>query len=136
MNCMKHPESPAAATCSACAESFCNSCLVTIKGVKYCAECKTTALKGDAVAMAQGPLGVCEEANQALKYALIGIICFGIILEPIAIVKALKAKRIIAENPRLEGAGKATAALIIGCAALGLWILSIILKVNAASSAR
>jgi len=132
MNCIKHAAVAAAGTCAACAEPFCSACLVPIKGAKYCAECKTSALKGDSVASNQGPVGVCEEANEALKYALIGIVCFGIILEPIAISKALKAKKMIAENPRLEGSGKATAALIIACAALGLWVLGVIARVSAA----
>lgn len=132
MNCIKHAAVAAAGTCAACAEPFCNTCLVPVKGAKYCAECKTSAIKGDAVAANQGPAGVCDEANEALKYALIGIVCFGIILEPIAIAKALKAKKMIRENPRLEGSGKATAALIIGITALGLWVLSIIARIAAA----
>jgi hypothetical protein len=132
MNCIKHVTAAAAGTCAACAEPFCSPCLVTVKGAKYCSECKNTAIKGDAVGSAQGPVGVCQEANDALKYALIGIVCFGIILEPIAISKALKAKKMIAENPRLEGSGKATAALVIACAALCLWVLGMIARVTAA----
>ena len=131
MNCIKHAELPAVATCSACAESFCSQCLVTIQGAKYCAECKKSALGKDAIASNDGPVGVCEEAGQALKYALIGILILGIILEPIAISKALKAKKMIAQNPRLEGAGKATAALVIGITALSLWLLGIIANVAA-----
>lgn len=132
MNCIKHAQSPAVATCSACAESFCNLCLVTVKGAKYCADCKGSAIKGDAIASSQGSAGVCQEAGEALKYALIGIVCFGIILEPIAIFKALKAKKMIAENPRLEGAGKATAALFIAIAVMIIWVLGLIARVSAA----
>ena len=62
---------------------------------------------------------------------LIGIFCLGIILEPIAISKALKAKKMIAMNPQLIGSGKATAALIIACVALLLWVLGIIARVAA-----
>ena len=65
----------------------------------------------------------CKEAGEALKYSIIGIFCFGIILEPVAISKALKAKKMMAMNPRLTGSGKATAALIIGIVALLLWII-------------
>lgn len=132
MNCLKHPKTPAVAACAACAESFCNLCLVTVKGARYCADCKSVALSAGPMGMHQGPAGVCEEANQALKYAIIGIFCFGIILEPIAIHKGFQAKKMIAENPRLEGAGKATAAIIIGFIALGLWVLSIIARVTMA----
>lgn len=71
----------------------------------------------------------CKEANEALTYSIIGVFCFGIILEPIAIMKALKAKKMIAMNPRLTGSGKATAALIIGIVGLILWILGMITRV-------
>ena len=132
MNCMKHAAVTATGTCAACAEPFCDSCLVKVKGATYCGECKMSAIRGDAVASNTGPVGVCQEANEALKYALIGIVCFGIILEPIAISKAFKAKKMIAANPRLEGSGKATAALVIACIALCLWVLGLIARVAAA----
>ena len=72
----------------------------------------------------------CPEANEALKYAIIGIFCFGIILGPIAISKALKARKMIAMNPRLAGSGKATAAIVIGSIALVLWALSMIARIS------
>jgi hypothetical protein len=112
---------PAIASCTGCAENFCGNCLVDIGGKKYCAQCKTMAVSADA-----GPRGVCEEAGSALKYAIIGIFCFGIILEPIALIKALNAKKQIAANPNLEGSGKATAAMIIAIISLVLWVLGII----------
>jgi hypothetical protein len=74
----------------------------------------------------------CKEAGEALTNAIIGIFCFGIILEPIAISKALKARKMIALNPRLTGSGKATAALIIGIVSLVLWIIGIIAKISSA----
>ena len=55
----------------------------------------------------------CKQASDALKIAIIGLIFFGIILEPIAISKALKAKKMISDDPRLTGLGKANAAIII-----------------------
>jgi len=134
MDCIKHAAVAAAGTCAACAEPFCNLCLVPVKGAKYCAECKTTAIKGDAVAANMGPAGICEEAGEALKYALIGIPCFGIILQPIALSKALKAKKRIRENPRLEGSGKATAAMIISIAYLSLALLGLISNFIAAAN--
>jgi hypothetical protein len=70
----------------------------------------------------------CATADEALKYALIGLICFGIILEPMAISKALKAKREIAADPQLTGEGKANAALIIAIIGLGLWVLGMIAR--------
>jgi hypothetical protein len=70
----------------------------------------------------------CKEADEALKYAIIGIFCFGIILEPIAISKALKAKKMLSLNPRLTGSGKAQAALIIGIVGLVLWALGMVFR--------
>lgn len=75
----------------------------------------------------------CKEANEALTYAIVGIFCFGIILEPIAISKALKAKKMMQMNPRLAGSGKATAALVIGIVGLLLWVLGIITRATSAS---
>lgn len=72
----------------------------------------------------------CKEANEALTYAIIGIFCFGIILEPIALVKASKAKKMMALNPRLSGSGKVTAAYVIAIVGLVLWVLSIIYRVS------
>ena len=77
----------------------------------------------------------CKEAKSALTYAIVGIFCFGIILEPIAFFKALQAKKLIKEDPRLTGDGKATAALIISIVSLVLWIVSIVAQVVMMSSA-
>jgi hypothetical protein len=74
----------------------------------------------------------CKEADEALKYAIIGIFCFGIILEPIALVKASKAKKMMALNPRLSGSGKITATYVIASVALVLWVLGVIVQVSAA----
>jgi hypothetical protein len=72
-----------------------------------------------------GPIP-CKEATEALIYAIIGLFCCGIILGPIAIFKALNAKKLIQANPQLTGSGKATAALIIGILGVIGWVVSII----------
>ena len=130
MNCKNHPDVRAAGRCSGCAETFCRNCLVDIKGQKYCASCKVMALQGQAGVVPEEATLPCREADEALKYAIVGLICFGIILEPLAIQKALKAKKMIEANPRLTGSGKATAALIIGCIGLLFWVLGVIAKVS------
>ena len=127
MQCKNHPEVPAADRCAGCAESFCNDCLVELQGQKYCASCKSLALRGATPIVEEATIP-CKEAKDALTYSIVGIFCFGIILEPIAISKALKAKKMIAMNPRLTGSGKATAALIIGIVALVLWVLGMIAR--------
>ena len=83
------------------------------------------------------PLGVeeptipCKEATEALTYGIIGLFCFGIVLGPVAISKALKARKMIAMNPRLAGSGKATAGLILGTLALVFWVIGIATRVAA-----
>jgi len=75
-----------------------------------------------------GPKRTAPEAKEALKYALIGLICLGPVLGPLAIVKGTSAKKTIAINPMLEGEGLATAAQIIGgIEVLGfvIWIVSL-----------
>jgi hypothetical protein len=124
MNCKNHPDVAAVDRCAGCAEPFCPNCLVDIQGKKYCGSCKVMAIQGQPVA--EAATMPCKEADEALKFALIGLICLGIILEPIAISKALKARKMIAMNPQLTGSGKATAALIIAIVGLLLWLLGVV----------
>lgn len=131
MQCTNHPEITASARCEGCAEGFCQSCLVTVAGKRYCAKCKTMAVTDAPVVEANTM--PCPEAGEALKYAIIGLFCFGIVLGPIAISKALNAKRLIAANPSLTGGGKATAALVIGISELVLWVLGTIARVSGRS---
>jgi len=126
MECKNHPGVQAVDRCTGCAEAFCANCLIEMQGKQYCGSCKVIAVKGQPV-IEEATLP-CKEAGEALKYAIIGIFCFGIILEPIAISKALKAKKMLDTNPRLTGSGKATAALIIGIISLLLWVLGLIGK--------
>ncbi|MBL7220657.1 MAG: hypothetical protein ISS69_11130 [Phycisphaerae bacterium] len=128
MGCKNHPNVVAADRCAGCAESFCQDCLVDIGGQKYCGSCKVMALQGRPVAAAATT--PCKEADEALKYAIIGIFCFGIILEPMAIAKALKAKNLINASPNLTGSGKANAALIIGIVGLILWVLGLFMRIS------
>ena len=80
------------------------------------------AVKGPPI-LEDDPTVPCPEADEALKFALFSIFCVGIILAPIALVKASKARQLIAANPRMQGSGKVTAAIVISCCVLGLWIL-------------
>ena len=76
-----------------------------------------------------GPKETLPEAKEALKYAIIGIFCFGFVLGPLAIVKGTSAKKAIAMDPRYEGEGMATAAQIIGgivCLLSLLYIIGLI----------
>ncbi|HEX9045386.1 MAG TPA: hypothetical protein VF988_00045 [Verrucomicrobiae bacterium] len=129
MQCKNHPDVTAVDRCAGCAEPFCGDCLVDIHGQKYCGACKTMALRGAGPVIAEEATIPCKEASEALTYAIIGLFCFGIILEPVAISKALKAKKMMELNPRLTGSGKVTAALIIAVIGLLLWILGLVARV-------
>jgi hypothetical protein len=132
MQCKNHPEAEAVERCAGCAEPFCSDCLVEMHGQKYCGSCKVMALRGQPVVVEEATVP-CKEANEALIYALVGLVCCGIILEPIALSKASKAKKMIEMNPRLQGSGKVTAAYIIACIGLGLWLLGMIIRFAAVS---
>jgi predicted RNA-binding Zn-ribbon protein involved in translation (DUF1610 family) len=88
-------------------ETFCPTCGDVVTG--YCFRCQNLA-ETDYT----GPKQTSAEAKEALRYAIIGIFCFGFILGPLAIIRGTSAKKTIAQNPRLEGEGIATAAQIIG----------------------
>jgi hypothetical protein len=128
MQCKNHPDIEALDRCVGCAEAFCENCLVAIKGQKHCADCKHMAVTRPPSISEEGSIP-CKEAAEALTYAILGIFCFGIILGPIAISKANKAKMKIAADPRLTGSGKATAATIIGVLVLVLWVLGMLARV-------
>ena len=127
MDCHNHAGVAAVATCAGCAEPFCGNCLVDLKGAKYCASCKTMAVPADAAPI----LHECKDASEALKFALIGIVCFGIVLEPIAISKAIKARAAIAADPTLGGSGKATAAIVIAVVVLVVWVIGMYARFSA-----
>lgn len=124
MECKNHPSVEAAGQCSRCGNSFCPNCLVEIQGQKFCERCKSAATQGQPL-VEEATLQF-KEANDALTYSIVGLFCFGIILEPIALSKALKAKKMIDQNPRLQGSGKVTAAIVISIIGLSLWAIKIL----------
>lgn len=73
-------------------------------------------------------VGECPQAATALKYAIVGLFCFGVVLGPLAIKNALDAKRIIAQNPGMGGEGKATAALVIGVIDVIFFVLGVVIR--------
>jgi hypothetical protein len=124
MDCKNHSGIEASDRCAGCAEGFCLNCLVELSGQNYCKECKYMTVKEPPVI--EKATTPCKEASDALKYAIFGLFCFGIILGPIAISKARKAKETINADPKLAGSGKATAAIIIGSLSLIIWLLNIL----------
>jgi hypothetical protein len=132
MNCRNHEGVPAEDRCAGCAEGFCSHCLVQVAGRKYCSACKVMAVQGPPQ-LTDGNMA-CEEAQQALNYAIIGIFCFGIVFGPMAISKAVAARRLIREDPRLTGEAKANVALILGIMVLLLWLIGVAGKAKARAS--
>ena len=128
MECSVHAGVNAADRCAGCAEPFCDNCLVDVQGQKYCGSCKVMALQGSSPAAVATT--VCKEAKDALIMSIIGLFCFGIILEPLAIAKANEARRKMAADPTLTGSGMATAATVIAVIGLVLWVLGIIARVS------
>lgn len=128
MRCKNHADIDAVGRCSGCQEAFCENCLVELDGKKYCGDCKIMAVREKPVIEDESKKVPCKEASEALKYAIIGFFCFGFILEPVAIYKALQAKKRFKEDPNLTGEGKATAALIIGPIVFILWILGMVAR--------
>jgi len=134
--CKNHPEVPAVDRCAGCAETFCFNCLVEVQGRKYCAACKMMALKGQP--MIETASVPCKEATEGLVAATIGIGALLImailgfftiwffVLELYAISRAFTARKLIAANPNLTGAGKANAALITGILTLIMYVICFI----------
>jgi hypothetical protein len=127
MSCHNHPESAATGTCAGCAEPFCGRCLVTVRGATYCASCKAMAVSG----LTSQSVAICQDAKTALGIAFLGVFCFGFILGPVAIVKAQGAKKQIAANPALGGAGWANAATVVGAVVFAFQILSFLTRMRA-----
>ncbi len=134
-NCKNHPQMAATGRCAGCAEEFCGNCLVEIQGQQFCGSCKVMALQGRmptaAEAVQEARTMPNKLAKDALIAAIVGIFCFGIILEPYAIYKAAQAKKAIAADPRLGGQGMSTAAMTIGVIGLILWFIGIVARVSA-----
>ena len=130
MQCKNHPEISAVDRCVGCAEPFCGDCLVEVSGQKYCGSCKVLVLEGRQIIFEDATIP-CKEANEALRFAIFSLFCCGIILGPMAIARANKAREAIAADPRLTGSGKANVALAIGIIAIILWVLGTISRAKA-----
>lgn len=125
MECRNHSATAAADRCAGCMEPFCPDCIVTVRGRKYCGSCKVMAL-GGTTPVFQSVTEISAEAKEAIKYSVLGFLCLGFILGPVGVQKAHKAKQMMKANPNLLGFGTATAAQILGAAALVMSLLGLI----------
>lgn len=71
------------------------------------------------------PTQTCPEATQSLIFSLLGFFCCGL-LAIVGIVKGIQAKKIIAANPYMEGAGVATAGVVIGIVSLVFQVIGVL----------
>ena len=125
--CQNHPLVEGSGYCANCGGAFCPACLTSAQGRNLCTQCRSRAYPAPPP-IARGMLPN-PDANSALTYAIVGLFCLGIILEPIALSKAINARRMIASDPRLGGEGQATAAMIISIIGLGLWVIGGIVRI-------
>lgn len=128
--CKMHPGAAAIAACVRCRAPYCQTCLVNMQGQPVCHGC---ARSFQFVPPGSSATYANSAATEALIFALVGFVCFflGFIIQPIAIYKAVKAKREIRANPAQTGNGKATAALIIaivGLCIMGIYYLGILVS--------
>jgi hypothetical protein len=70
-----------------------------------------------------------KDANTAFILSLVGIFCFGFILEPLAIYQGYQAAKELKRHGSTDGVGLATAAQVIGWIMLGLTVLYVVLVV-------
>jgi hypothetical protein len=66
------------------------------------------------------PEARCKDAPRALAYAILGVLCFGLVFGPLALALGQRARLAIAAEPRLRGAATARAAIAIGQVGLAL----------------
>lgn len=104
-------------------ETICPTCGDVVSG--YCFRCQNMATEYT------GKKYTSPEAKEALRFAIIGLFCFGFILGPLAIIRGTAAKKSIATSPMLEGEGLATAAQIIGGIEVLLYVGWIIRAITA-----
>jgi hypothetical protein len=65
-----------------------------------------------------------QAGREALILSIVGFFCCGILLEPMALVKAIKVRRQAKISPvRIKGHEEATIAMVISIIALILWVV-------------
>lgn len=69
-----------------------------------------------------------EQASESLKYALVSLVCLGMVFGPLAVARGMEARKAILADPALEGWGKANAGVAIGAVGFFFWLLGFVGK--------
>lgn len=67
-------------------------------------------------------------AREALTYAVVGLVCFNVILGPIAIAKALAAERALRDRPDPRAARQARVAFALGVVDLVVFAVGVAVR--------
>jgi hypothetical protein len=79
---------------------------------------------------AMGGPSAAKDAQTAMICSIVGLVCFGIILGPIGLIKGLNAKKKMAATGNFEGQGMATAAIIIGIIDIVFFIIFVAVRLG------
>ncbi len=126
MYCFNHDDVAAVERCSACAEAFCNECLVTVSGIQYCESCKCLATEEPPLY----PINLTFNSNakSAAICAFAGLVIFTIPLAIAAMISAKKALDEIKANPRMTGWGVAVGAACVSAIGLLMGVVNLLYK--------
>lgn len=101
---------------------------VVLAGLRLCSVCKAV-VSPDGIY--HGPQTNAPGAVSSLVYGIVGMFFCGVILGPVAISKSSSARRAMAEDPSLGGAGLATAGMVLGIVDIVLFVLLVVVRVGA-----
>lgn len=126
MQCIHHADREATVRCTGCAEALCPDCQVSVAGAAYCQACKGMAVKHPPVLIARMELS--PQAKTGVIVGLVGLLFFTVVCGVVAIVMGVKARKAIAEDPRMSGGGMAIAAICLGSIDMLFFVLNMMHK--------
>jgi hypothetical protein len=127
MACPNHPDAATVDYCRGCSATYCQTCMTAVHGAYFCVDCKKQ-MTGERLPEAVQTYH--PDADEALKYAVIGFFCVGFIMGPLATYKAFGALTAIRKDPRFLGYGRALAAAVLGFLAFILSIIGFATRVH------
>ena len=123
--CINHAGVQTERRCGQCGQPFCEDCLVDIQGRPICGTCKALVLRD----MQRGGKQRNKLAHDAFICSLVGMAVFGLVLEPLALIKGIQALRQFKHDPTLPERWKAVTAVVISSFLIGVFVLSMLVIV-------